>query len=93
MDDPKATIEAWHMILKDHSMDDVGHALKHHVENSPFAPTISDLVKKKNGRSIPNVEETQLLLNQYNDVQTASDEVREEELSKIRKILGIKRER
>lgn len=93
MDDPKATIEAWHMILKDYSMDEVGEALKSHVENSPFAPTVSDLIKKHTGRSIPNVEETRLLLNQYSQAQVASDEVREEEMAKIRIILGIKRER
>jgi hypothetical protein len=92
MDDPKATVEAWHMILKDYDFDEVGQNLKNHVESSSFAPTIADLVKKHTGRSIPGVKETQLLITQYERAETASKEVVEEELAKIRKILGIKRE-
>jgi hypothetical protein len=98
MNDPKATIDAWHLILRDYDFDLILENLKNYITNNSFAPTIADLVKPPKveaERYIPSVEETKLILDKQeaaiqaalNDPKTK--DAKERAKAEIRKILGI----
>lgn len=84
-------VDEWFTVLKNDSFSRLEKNLRRHVAGSPYAPRVSDLIRKPevSSRAIPNVEETIAFL--YQPRKRASDEVVNESLAKIREILGIQR--
>jgi len=84
-------VDEWFQVVKEYSYSRLEENLRKHVAHSPYAPRISDLIRKpENGsRAIPNYEETLNFLSKKE--KHASDEVVRQSLAKIREILGIER--
>ena len=84
-------VDEWFAVLKHDSFTNLEKNLRKHVAGSPYAPRVSDLIRKpeNNSRAIPNVEETTVFLDQQ--IKPASVEVVHESLARIREILGIER--
>ncbi|WP_153127320.1 replicative helicase loader/inhibitor [Peribacillus tepidiphilus] len=85
-------VDAWYEALKDCSFDRIKNNLLAFVVESAFPPKISDLVRKTSAvsRFIPSYEETKSIL--YTNQQLAKEECIQEELAKMREILGIRRD-
>ena len=84
-------VDEWHVLLKHDSYHRLEKNLRSHAEISPYPPRISELIRKPEhgSRFIPDVEETLGFL--YQPIQRASEEVVQQSLAEIRKILGIRR--
>ncbi|MCQ6276012.1 hypothetical protein JMM81_13810 [Bacillus sp. V3B] len=84
-------VNEWFAVLKNDSFSRLEKNLRKHVAGSPYAPRVSDLVRKPETgpRAIPNVEETIAFL--YHREKPASDEVVQASLARMREILGIQR--
>jgi hypothetical protein len=83
-------VDLWHEVLKRYSFDEVQKNLFSYVAKSCNPPCLYDLVHKQEGsRTIPNAEETKILL--IRNYVPASEEVVQDNLAKMRAILGIKR--
>lgn len=93
-------VNSWYAILKDYDFNTLHANLINHVSNSSYAPKIKDLIGTKKpediGRSIPGVEETQKLLQEYEEKRNkvANDSTaiaaRDKAKEEIKKILGLK---
>ena len=84
-------VDEWFTVLKNDSFTRLEKNLRKHVAGSPYAPRVSDLIRKpeSSSRAIPNVEETIAFL--YQQEKPASVEVVHESLARMREILGIRR--
>lgn len=95
MDDPKATVTAWHLILQDYEINNVMANLAVYVKNNRFPPSVADLihVEQPKDRAIPNYNETKELINKWDSEKAnkASKETAQKALADIRAILGINR--
>jgi len=86
-------IDSWHEALSEYSYERLHQNLLKYVKHSSFPPKICDLISSSDGqsRAIPNAEETYRLL--MDRPCPASEEVVQVELAKMRKLLGIQREK
>jgi hypothetical protein len=84
-------VDEWFTVLKHDSFSRLEKNLRKHVAGSPYAPRVSDLIRKpeNSSRAIPNVEETIAFL--YHQEKPASEEVVQQSLARMREILGIQR--
>lgn len=84
-------INAWYEALKKTSFEELKQNLVAFAKVSPVPPKVSDLIRKKtaSSRDIPNVMETMAFLSRH--VEPAKEEVVQQELAKMREILGIRR--
>lgn len=84
-------VDEWYQILKKYSFDKLENNVRNYVTSSSYAPRISDLIQKPESgyRAIPNAEETLQFL--YQKEKSASEEVIQQSLAKIRAVLGIQR--
>jgi hypothetical protein len=84
-------VDKWFAMLKSDSFSRLEKNLRKHVAGSPYAPRVSDLIRKPeiSSRAIPNVEETIAFLGQPG--KRASDEVVQDSLARMREVLGIER--
>ncbi|MGN1385952.1 MAG: replicative helicase loader/inhibitor [Bacillus sp. (in: firmicutes)] len=83
-------LDAWYEILQDYDFETVKANLEAYVKHSDFPPKIKDLIAEgeKQHSIVPGYEETVVLLA---DMETGSpSEVAQQELAKMRAILGIK---
>jgi N-dimethylarginine dimethylaminohydrolase len=95
MDDPKATLDAWHNILQEFEFESIQANLMAFVKISRFAPSVADLVHVQSikERIVPDYEETKQMIRKWDEEKAnkAGKEVVEQHLAEIRKILGINR--
>lgn len=98
--DQLLTLEAWHGILKDYDVDEIGNNLIAYVKTgAAFAPQPGQLIpKKKEGiKYVPGVEETKryLMDMQHREALALNDpeleRVKEQAKEEIRKTLGIEK--
>lgn len=84
-------IDSWHEVLKSHGIEELRRNLLRHVEESPYPPKISDLVRKTAAvsRAIPDCRDTASIV--PSAWKPASEAVVQAELAKMREILGIRR--
>lgn len=84
-------IDSWHEVLQNHEIENLRRNLLLHVEESPYPPKISDLVRKSAAvsRSIPDCWDTAYIVPPA--WKPASEAVVQAELAKMREILGIRR--
>lgn len=84
-------VDSWFAVLKDHSYELLEKNLLVYVTKSPYPPKISELfqIQPVNSRVVPNEESTSFLLQM--PYEPAKEEVVQEELRKMRELLGIKR--
>src|SRR3954470_16637917 len=73
-------VDEWFTVLKNDSFSRLEKNLRKHVAGSPYAPRVSDLIRKpkNSSRAIPDVEETIAFL--YHQEKTASEEVVQQSL-------------
>ena len=83
--------DAWYRVLRLEEFDTVKKNLENYVKHSLYVPKISDLVRTEGVRTylVPSSEETKMSLS--SEIQTASADVIQTELAKMRQILGIER--
>ncbi len=85
-------VNAWHKFLQNYEAETIFTNTENHIYENKFPPTVADLVKVNHQEVVvPTVEETKKMLEKYNHYKPASEKVVEEELKKMREILGIKR--
>lgn len=99
--DVRLTLDAWHGILKDYDVDEIGNRLIEYVKSGEqFPPIVGQLLPTKKeiaSRYVPNAEETKLMLQEQEqkNLLALEDPNREEAKAKaqeeIRKTLGIER--
>jgi hypothetical protein len=89
-------LNTWHRLLKDKDPEVILQNAEKLSLESKFVPSLSELVhysdpETPSGPAVPSAEETQEMLRERakNKRNTASTEVRERELAKIRRILNI----
>ncbi|KAF0820872.1 MULTISPECIES: replicative helicase loader/inhibitor [unclassified Cytobacillus] len=84
-------IDYWHELLHPYEIEELQLNLYRHVEESPYSPKISDLVRKPMAvsRAIPDCRDTALIV--PTSWKPAREEVVQAELAKMREILGIAR--
>ncbi|PLT33505.1 replicative helicase loader/inhibitor [Bacillus sp. V5-8f] len=84
-------VDSWHEALRAYSFEKVKENTLAFVTTSPYPPKISDLVggNPVASRYVPDDKETVVVL--YTREKPASEEVIQEELAKMRQILGIRR--
>ena len=68
LEDATLTLEAWHEILQDSEFHEVKHNLKQYVRSGAvYPPVVGQLLSKpKEMRTVPNVEETRIMIEQWN---------------------------
>lgn len=95
MDDPKATVDAWHNILQDYDFDVITTNLVSYVKTNRFPPGVADVlhISETKDRAIPNYEETKALMLEWDKAKNnpAREEIAKAAMAEIRKILGINR--
>ena len=95
VEDPRATLDAWHNVLQDFEFESIQANLMAFVKISRFAPSVADLVRVQSikERIVPNYEETKQMIRKWDadKANTAEKEVVEQHLAELRKILGIDR--
>jgi hypothetical protein len=99
-DDLKGTVKAWHRVLSECEFEEVMQNLTDYAKANKFPPTVSDLLKpqvEQRERFIPSYEETQRILKEQAEAEKAArndpdlQASREENMRKIREMLGINR--
>ncbi|QFR56277.1 helicase loader [Bacillus phage 000TH010] len=99
-DDLKGTVKAWHRVLAEYELEEIMDNLTNYVKANKFPPTVSDLLKsqaEQRDRFIPSYEETQKILKEQEEAEEAArndpdlQAAQEENMRKIREMLGIKR--
>ena len=82
-------LDAWYEILKAYEFERVKANLEWFVKHSEFPPKVKDLIQNEMDVSanVPGYQETQALLEET--YGGSSSEIAQQELAKIRKILGI----
>ncbi|WP_409300285.1 hypothetical protein [Peribacillus sp. SCS-155] len=85
-------VDAWFEVLRSFPFDRAKKKVLSLAAASPYSPKISDLVaaKETTNRYIPDLEETHTILN--NKPKPATEAVIQEELAKMRDILGIRKD-
>lgn len=83
-------LDAWYAILHKYEFEKVKENLETFVKHSEFPPKLKDLIQEEK-QIVPGYEETISLLGEA--AAYSSSEVAQEELAKMRAILGIKGER
>jgi Loader and inhibitor of phage G40P len=95
MDDPQATLNAWHIVLQDYEVESIMANLAEYVKANRFAPTVADLLKVETpkDRAIPSIDETKAMLEKWEKDREnkADEETVQKALAEMRKILGINR--
>ncbi|MCM3111970.1 hypothetical protein [Lederbergia lenta] len=84
-------VDTWHKALKPFMYKQLEENLLVHVAESPYPPRIVQLVRKQTAtsRMIPSIEETSKCAQQNS--KPAQEQVIQNELKKMRAILGINR--
>lgn len=89
--DLEETAKAWYIPLQESTRSSVMSNLLAHIKANHFPPTIADLLAEQEKdkhehqrRAIPNVEQTRLMLTEYENRKVATPEEREQGLAKIR---------
>lgn len=89
-DKPQELIMEWTKKLEKYDAEMIQENFLAHVETSAYLPTLSDLIRKAPaGKVVPSFQETRDFLKRYDTPAPVTEEVREAEREKIRKILGI----
>jgi hypothetical protein len=95
MDDPKATVEAWHIILQDYEFESMMANLAAYVKANRFAPSVADIINvaPAKDRAIPSYEDTKAMFKKWDEdrANKADKETAQKHLAEIRKLLGINR--
>lgn len=85
----QAQIDAWHVALKNYSIQEIKQNLARFMKQSSYPPKVSDLIR--NANVIPSVQQTrEEILDRK--IELADESIVQEELAKIRDILGIRRD-
>lgn len=86
-------IDVWHKALKDHTYEELEQNLIRHVKESLTPPKIAHLTKNTTptDRFVPDFEETQKIF--IHTEKPADEAVVQEELRKMRIILGLEHDR
>nr|WP_231689677.1 hypothetical protein [Bacillus sp. FJAT-27245] len=82
-------VDNWHMVLKESTFGHCEQRVLQHAAISPYPPKICDFALHTAGRAIPTSAETLEVI--WQPERTASEEVVQLHLARIRELLGIER--